>query len=178
MTSSSFAPADHFRQGGVTPQLSIIYLLLRSRNFIFGGSVMTSTTPADLFELKARFETWRANRKYLREPIPDELWSAAADLSRRYPPSLVGRVLKLDPSRLKKLLIKRSPRTSVRKKPRATFFQLPTGIALPEVGSPLPQIPTGCRLQIERPDGSRLTLTLPSLDLVSISRLCADFLRS
>jgi hypothetical protein len=54
---------------------------------------MTSTIPADLFELKARFETWRTNRKYLREPIPDELWTAAADLCRRYPPSLVGRNL-------------------------------------------------------------------------------------
>jgi hypothetical protein len=29
--------------------------------------------PADLLELKARFETWRTNRKYVREPIPDEL---------------------------------------------------------------------------------------------------------
>src|SRR5262245_50830003 len=170
--------SDYFRQAGVTPQLSTIYLLLRSRNFIIGGSVMNSTIPADLLELKARFETWRANRKFVREPIPDELWNAAADLSRRYPPSLVGRVLKLDSSRLKKFLLKRSPRTSVRKKLQATFFQLPTGIALPEVGSPLPQIPTGCRLQIERPDGSRLTLTMPSLDLVSIHRLCADFLRS
>jgi hypothetical protein len=65
---------------------------------------MTSTIPADLLELKARFEIWRTNRKYVREPIPDELWKAAADLSRRYPPSLVGRVLKLDPSRLKKFL--------------------------------------------------------------------------
>jgi hypothetical protein len=139
---------------------------------------MNSTIPADLLELKARFETWRANRKYVREPIPDELWSAAADLSRRCPPSLVGRVLKLDPSRLKKLLIKRSARTSVRKKPQGAFFQLPTEIALPKVESPLLQSPIGCRLQIERPDGSRLTLTLPSLDLVSISRLCADFLRS
>jgi hypothetical protein len=71
---------------------------------------MNSTISADLLELRARFETWRTNRKYLREPIPDELWNAAADLSRRYPPSLVGRVLKLDPSRLKKLLIKRSAR--------------------------------------------------------------------
>jgi hypothetical protein len=62
---------------------------------------MTSTIPAELFELKARFETWRTNRKYLREPIPDELWNAAADLSRRYPPSFVGRVLKIDPSGLK-----------------------------------------------------------------------------
>jgi hypothetical protein len=33
-------------------------------------------------------------RKYVRQQIPDELWNAAADLSRRYPPSLVGRVLK------------------------------------------------------------------------------------
>jgi hypothetical protein len=32
----------------VTPQISIIYLLLRSRNFIFGGSVVTSTIPASL----------------------------------------------------------------------------------------------------------------------------------
>jgi hypothetical protein len=139
---------------------------------------MNSTIPSDILELKARFETWRAHRKYVREPIPDELWNAAADLSRRYPPSLVGRVLKLDPSRLKKLLIKRSARTSTRKRLQAAFFQLPTEIALTETGSQLPQSPTSCRLQIERPDGSRLTLTLPSLDLVSISRLCADFLRS
>ena len=31
---------------------------------------MNSTIPADLHELKTRFETWRTNRKYLREPIP------------------------------------------------------------------------------------------------------------
>jgi hypothetical protein len=138
---------------------------------------MNSTIPADLLELNTRFETWRANRKYVREPIPEELWNAAAGLSRHYPPSLVGRVLKIDSSRLKKLLIKRSPRTSNRETPQATFFQLPAEIALPEVGSPLPQSTPGCRLQIERPDGSRLTLTLPSLDLVSLNRLCIDFLR-
>jgi hypothetical protein len=139
---------------------------------------MNSTIPTDLHELKARCETWRANRKYLREPIPEDLWNAAADFSLRYPPSLVGRVLKLDPGRLKKFLLKRSARTSTRTKPQATFLQLPTEIALPEVGSTLPQSQVGCRLQIERPDGSRLTLTLPPLDLVSIHRLCADFLRS
>jgi hypothetical protein len=86
--------------------------------------------------------------------------------------------LKLDPSKLKKLLIKRSANTSVRKKPQAAFFHLPTEVALPEVGSLLPQGPIGCRLQIERPDGSRLTLTLPSVDLVTLNRLCADSLRS
>ena len=34
---------------------------------------MDSTIPVDLLELKTRFETWRTNRKYVREPIPDEL---------------------------------------------------------------------------------------------------------
>ena len=34
---------------------------------------MNSSIPADLLELKARFETWRTNRKYVRQPIPDEL---------------------------------------------------------------------------------------------------------
>jgi len=39
---------------------------------------MNSTIPVDLLELNTRFETWRANRKYARAPIPDELWNAAA----------------------------------------------------------------------------------------------------
>jgi hypothetical protein len=34
-----------------------------------------------------------------------------------------------------------------------------------------------CRLLLERPDGARLTLTLPTLDLASINQLCVDFLR-
>ena len=53
---------------------------------------MYSTIPADLFELKSRFETWHLNRKYVREPIPDQFWNAAADRSRRYPTSRVGLV--------------------------------------------------------------------------------------
>ena len=44
---------------------------------------MNSTIHSDLLELKARFETWRTNRKYVREPIPEELWNAATALSRR-----------------------------------------------------------------------------------------------
>jgi hypothetical protein len=63
---------------------------------------MVDSVPAELLELQARFETWRANRQYVREPVPDELRSAALEMLRSYPPSLVHRVLKLDPSRLKK----------------------------------------------------------------------------
>ena len=38
-----------------------------------------TTIPADLIELKARFDARRASRKYVREPIPDDLWSESRD---------------------------------------------------------------------------------------------------
>jgi hypothetical protein len=135
---------------------------------------MNSPIPADLLELRARFETWRTNRKYVRQPIRDELWNAAADLSRRYPPSLVGRVLKLDPSRLKRLAAKKPARP--RKQPAVAFFKLPPEVALPEIGSSALHGLTGCRIQLERPDGSRLTLMLPTLDPAILNSLCRDFL--
>jgi hypothetical protein len=37
---------------------------------------------------------------------------------------------------------------------------------------------TAYRLQLERPDGSRLTLALPSLDAAALNALCADFLKN
>jgi len=148
--------------------------------------------PAELLELQARFAHWRANRKYVREPIPDGLRSAALEMTRRYPPSLIHRVLKLDPSRLKnKVAAKRSTRTAVTKKklaarrptpatvtklPAPAFFKLPATAALPLDPSP-PQTPPSCRLQLERPDGSRLILILPVFDVSTIKLLCADFLR-
>jgi hypothetical protein len=54
----------------------------------------------DLLELQARFDQWRANRKYNREPIPDHLRDAALEISRRYPSSLLRQVLKIQLCRL------------------------------------------------------------------------------
>src|SRR5262249_59459252 len=107
--------------------------------------------------------------------------------------SFMQRVLKVDPSRLKnKPPVRRStPKAaSPRKKPTPTrpirpgvpnrksksfsraqvaalpqpaFFKLPAVAALPRDSSTT-HTPAPCRLQLERDDGSRLTLTLPSLD--------------
>jgi hypothetical protein len=129
--------------------------------FICGGLVMHSTIPAEFLDLKARFETWRATRKYLREPIPDELRQAAAEMTRCYPPSLVGRILKLDPSRLRRPATKKPARP--RKQPSVAFFKLQPEIALPESESSTSHGLTGCRIQLERADGSRLTLIIPTL---------------
>ena len=40
--------------------------------------------PDDLLELQARFDQWRANRKYNREPIPDQLRDAALETRRLF----------------------------------------------------------------------------------------------
>lgn len=68
---------------------------------------MVDSVPAELLELQTRFETWRDNRRYVRESIPDELRSAVLEMRRRYPASLIQRILKVDPARLKD----RSPTT-------------------------------------------------------------------
>jgi hypothetical protein len=137
---------------------------------------MNSTIPADLLELKARFETWRTNRKFVREPIPDALRQAAAEMTRRYPSSLVGRILKLDPSRLRRPATKKPERP--RKRPAVAFFKLQPEVALPEIESSASHGSTGCRIQLERPDGSRLTLIISTLDPTTFNSLCRDFLRA
>jgi hypothetical protein len=139
---------------------------------------MNSSLPTDLLDLKARFDHWRSIRPYIRQPIPEELRNAALEMSQRYSPALVGRVLKLDPQRLKKPIPKPTRQKNSLKKPQTAFFKLPTEVIWPKPDNSVVPAPTGCRLLLERPDGARLTLILPSLDLTEINRLCSDFWRS
>ena len=132
--------------------------------------------PDDLLELQARFDQWRANRKYNREPIPDQLRDAALEMKRRYPPSLLQRVLKIQLCRLTPKARPRA-RRSKRQQPQTAFFKLQPPQASLAAESLAPQTPTAYRLQMERPDGSRLTLTLPSFDASALHALVADFLR-
>jgi hypothetical protein len=138
---------------------------------------METSIPADLLELKARFDHWRATRSYRHQPFPDDLRSAALELAQRYSPSLLQRVLKVQLWSLKKRVAAKAPvRPTSPKSSQPAFFKLMADTALTEPIS-APQSLIGCRLQLERPDGARLTLTLPALDLPSIHRLCADFLQ-
>jgi hypothetical protein len=135
---------------------------------------METTTPTELLDLKARLDQWRATRQHSRQRLPDELRQEALKLSRRYQPTLVRRVLNLDPWRLDRVQATKKP--SADQPPLPTFFQLP--IETPGSAA----LPTGlsggaCRLELERRDGSRLRLTLPTLDLASTRQICADFLR-
>lgn len=147
---------------------------------------MTDQIPSDLLKLKIRLDAWRNKRKYLRQPIPDEFRRAALELCRRYPHSLIRRVLKLQPSRLKSPDRNRQSRSATtaarvrpRKQPPTAFFELPIGVASPKPApAAAPECAVQYRLVIERADGARLTIFLPSLDQASVSTLCANFLHS
>lgn len=139
---------------------------------------MDSTIPAELHELKVRIDTWRANRRHIREKLPADLRSAVEEMGRRYPHSLIRRILKFNPWRLKTTATSKKPsRAKVLKASQTAFFRLPAEAALPELELSSPQKTTDCRIQLERPDGSRLTLTLPALDHPAVNRLCIDFLQ-
>jgi hypothetical protein len=109
---------------------------------------VNSTVPADLLKLKARLEDRRATRRYACQPIPDEFRQAAAEMTERHPVSLVRRILKLDPWRMKRPATKKSDRN--RHKPQTTFFTLPPEPTLLLPGSSASQNLADCRLQIER----------------------------
>ena len=111
--------------------------------------------PDDLLKLQVRFDQWRANRKYNREPIPDQLRDAALEMSRRYPPSLLRQVMKIQLCRLMSKA-NTNARRSKRQQAQTAFFKLPPPAASPVAESLAPQTLTAYRLQLERSDGSRL----------------------
>ncbi len=143
---------------------------------------MNSKIPADLLHLKKRFDRWRATRRYLREPIPEDLRRAVWEMSGVHSPSLLRQVLRVDLRKLKRTTDQPSISRPVQQPspppPPPIFFQLPAETVWPKVESSSSPAIADCRLQFERPDGSRLTLTLSRLDPETINRLCADFLRA
>jgi len=143
---------------------------------------MNNSLPADLAKLQQQFEHWRSTRT-TRSPIPEDLLQAARTLLNRYSTSMVCRACRLHPDSLRKpaTVNSRTVRTDkAASRPAAItspdFYSLPPAAPLPE---PLvPATDSACRLMLERPDGARLTLTIPPLDAVSLSSLCSGFLRS
>lgn len=137
---------------------------------------MDSIAP-ELLEMKARLDAWRAQRKHIRQALPAELKNAILELSSRYSPSILRRVLKIDPWRLKReRTAAPSSRVSARRSATTAFFKLPEP-TIPPTLSPASRTINDCRLQLERPDGTRLCLTLSALDLPIIQLFAAELLK-
>ena len=59
---------------------------------------MEENTPGTKFtleELKNKLENYRKNKSYNRQPIPKELWQAAAELARAHSIATISKELRL-----------------------------------------------------------------------------------
>jgi hypothetical protein len=72
-----------------------------------GGMTMTRRRSVDalnLDEVHTRFENWRQNRQG-KQPIPDELWTAAIEVARRDGVNATAAALHLDGGKLKRRMM-------------------------------------------------------------------------
>jgi hypothetical protein len=139
---------------------------------------MDPSTPADLLELKAQFDSWRQTHPK-RSHFPHHLWQAAVALLERYPADTICSTCRLRPDSFKKRAEARAAASSPPAQPPDAFLQLhPVADGCPQGSAPPLSSPLAGRLLIERPDGARLSLCLQALDSSSINALCASFLRS
>ena len=109
-------------------------------------------------EVRARVEEWRKNRQG-KSPIPDELWSAAAQLARKDGINRTAAELHLDGVKLKRLMEEKTTPG----KPAPAFVELltPRAISIPE-----------CTIELEGRHGTvRIQLKGASAsDLAALSR--------
>ena len=64
----------------------------------------SSVDTFNLDEVRARFENWRQNRRG-KQPIPEELWSAAIEVARRDGVNPTAAALHLDGGKLKRRMM-------------------------------------------------------------------------
>jgi hypothetical protein len=93
-----------------------------------------------LKSVQQQFEAWRATRSSRREPIPESLWQAAAELCASHSVNKVCRHLHLSHARLKKRVCKEN-------KPRTDFIELD-----------LHTLAGQWKIECSRADGARLQI--------------------
>jgi len=114
-----------------------------------GGLTMAQTSPAipaDLQELRERFEDWRRTRRG-KSPIPEPLWTAAAQLARSHGVCQTAQVLRLEYKKLKQLTEGGRVRTRVPRR-RAS-----AAAAFMELVAPQPAAGAECLIELEGPRG-------------------------
>lgn len=143
---------------------------------------MPVSSPDDLSRTRVLFEQWRATRAG-RAPVPDELWAATLALCDRYSVSRLCRELHLSARSLRARL----PRSTSKRlplphppTPPSAFVPLLAPGPVDRTDAHRPAAPPASllHLQLERRDGTRLTLSVPDTCWAPIESLCAAFLRS
>ena len=129
---------------------------------------------SDLARVRSLFEQFRARRSAPNQRIPEDLWLAAISLLDRFPLQLVAKELHVSDSRLRHQRDALAPASSP-EPPSAHFLRLPVP---PSAAGSAPHADAVARLVLERPDGSRLSLSVPASDSDRLDALCRAFLSS
>lgn len=147
---------------------------------------MSLSSSDPLLAARSAFDNWRAsNSKHSR--IPPHLWQIAIALLDHYPLSVVATQLHLNSARLRRHLNSSSASLTQASHPAQNFIQISEADL--NIGNSTSQsinadqhchlhsLASTLRLVIERPDGSRLSLSVPSSNWPHLDSLCSSFIQ-
>jgi len=129
--------------------------------------------PAELEDLRVRFQAWRQTRKN-GERLPKELWSEASGLARRVGINRVSEALRLNHTTLKEHAAKGRMVTRPVKRPRPAPVQ-PAFVELDGGHLPGDHL-AGPMVEVTRPGGERMVLRWQAGSVVDSCGLVAAFL--
>jgi len=84
----------------------------------------TQSIHLTLEEVRDQLESWRRNKINHREPIPKDLWQAAANLARKHSINVVSKALRLSYADLKNRLYNPSTLKHKTKQKHTSFIEL------------------------------------------------------
>ena len=119
--------------------------------------------PARLAKARDRFEAWRKSREK-RSAIPEKLWRLATSLTQDFGVHTVSKALRVNYERLKARAGANGGTARRPGRPRSPFVELPTD-------APIFSLP--CVIELEKPSGAKMRISLQSLgdaDLATLSR--------
>jgi hypothetical protein len=123
----------------------------------------TQTAQLALEELKNQFECYRKNKSYNREPIPKQLWQAAADLAKKHSISTVSKTLGLRYASLKEQIYGPPISKNKLKEKPPSFIELKHSQLLSEMP---------VTVDIENKTGARMRICLGSdYDIANLIKL-------
>ncbi|MBT4091885.1 MAG: hypothetical protein HOE30_25655 [Deltaproteobacteria bacterium] len=122
-------------------------------------------SPAAL-KVQAQFEHWR-NTRYKRSKIPNELWFAAAKLTKIHSINKVAKLMRLNASDLsKKSSSVSSSAIEENEGSPVSFIEFPN-ISNCNLRS--------CEVDLKRPDGSEMQIRLPNVSVTDLPTLIQAF---
>jgi len=121
--------------------------------------------PKDFSQLQSQLEAWRRNGRPGRR-IPTALWRAATEAARERGTGHVATVLRLDYTKLKRLVENLGQEASAEPKSGATFFELPPAHQA--------RADQGTVLEFEAADGATIVVRLPPGERAELTGLAAQ----